>query len=134
MADVIPIREALAKALQPLGFQVSPWVLSDPTPPCAYVTVGAEDYHQAMGIPGMTSMNFVIFVLVGLVTDIGAQKQLAPMMALEGSKSVKALLEGDRSLGGLAQSIVVEGRTGERVYRIPNRVLGCEWAVVVRPA
>lgn len=131
-ASTTDIRVALAAALAPLDFQVEPWVLAKPTPPCAYVTVGAEQYDQAMG-HGHHDYTFVIFVLVPLSTDVGAQKELGYMLADTGTKSVKALVEADRTLGGVVTFLWVPERTGERVYRLEDSpALGAEWTVDVK--
>ena len=133
MADLTAIRQGLAAALEPLGFQVSPWVLSEPTPPCAYVTVGPEDYAQVMA-GGHTELTFVVFVLVGMASEVGAQQQLDQMLDTEGAQSVKALLEADQTLDGAAFSVHVPSRTGERLYRrtVSTPLLGAEWTVLVR--
>lgn len=136
MNDPTAIRVALAEKLSPLNSvlaQISPWVLSDPTPPCAYVTLGPEEYHQAFGPAGISNLTYIVFVLIGLTTDIGASKTLSPLMQKAGERSVREILEsGDRTLGGLCHSLVVAERSGERVYRLSNPTLGCEWTVNVR--
>ena len=130
-ADITDIRKALAAALAPLRIQTSPWVLAEPTPPCAYLTVGPEEYDRAMG-RGHNDYVFVVVALVGLATDVGAQMELGTLMAESGERSVKTLLEADRTLGGLVHAVHVTERTGERVYRSGAPTIGCEWTVHVR--
>jgi hypothetical protein len=133
MADPGDIREGLAASLASLDMQVSAYVLDSPTPPCAYVQSGPIDYDATFG-RGVDVWTFTVFVLVGMVSDIGAQKQLDRMLMSHGATSIKTLLEADRSLGGVALSMSVTEVTGTRVYVLDQqqqRVLGAEWTVIV---
>lgn len=138
MATPADIRAAMADSLRPLGYQVSPYVLDNPTPPCAYVRSGPISYDKTMG-RGHDDWEYIVTVLVGYVSDIGAQTKLDEFLASHGERSVKTLLESDRTLGGAVESLWVEETTGVRVYVVPPTItggqspaqIGAEWTVRV---
>lgn len=131
--EITLIRRALADSLLVIpGLQVSPVVLANPTPPCAQVTRGPLQYHQAM-YDGVSRPNFTVTCYVALVSDIGAQQLLDRYLAPTGDLSVKQALEVDTTLGGLVQDLIVTGATGEQPYAREQGgpVLGSDWAVEV---
>lgn len=133
--DITAVCEALALNLAPLApdVQVSPYVLASPTPPCVMVDVGPEEYGRSMGARGMTELTFIVW---GLVPTAGAyeesQRRLHRWMATSGSESIKALLDSDKTLGGLG-SLKVISRSGVRRYSAEGRAtyIGAEWTVNV---
>lgn len=135
MADPADLRRGLAANLSNLPWQISPYVLDNPSPPCVYIASGPIEYDQTMG-RGHDNWEYLVYALVGYVSDIGAQMTLDTMLASAGPMSVKALVESDRTLGGAAYSLRVESSTGARVYTLagPNQsapALGAEWTVLV---
>lgn len=72
--------------------------------------------------------------IVSLVSDIGTQERLDRWLAATGSESVKAVIEGDRTLGGIAQDTIVNSSSGyQQVLREGGAMwLTAEWSVVVR--
>lgn len=138
MDDVVKrLRAGLATNLSPLqgGMQVSAYVLDNPTPPCVYVANGPVEYDQTMG-RGHDDWTFIVYGLVGYVSDIGAQMKLDEMLAPSGSRSIKALIESDRTLGGVAYSLRVPMVSGSRVYTLagPGQsapAIGAEWTVEI---
>lgn len=127
------IRVAMAAALKTIsGLQASAWTLANPTPPSAHVMRGPVEYDQAFqGGTHLWTMRVQAFV--ALVTDIGAQQRLDDFLSPEGSRSIKAALEQDTTLGGIVQSLHVTDASGEQVYVRENGgpVLGSEWTVEV---
>lgn len=133
MAALADIRQAVADALALPGFQVSAYLLSNPTPPAIHVFPDTIEYDASMG-RGIDTYTLTVQGYVGFATDIGAQKRLDELLAKTGSTSVKALIETDRTLGGVVQDCRVERVTGYRLYSATgdNRmVLGAEWTVNV---
>ena len=125
----VAIADALDLALD--GVQVSPWPLSNPTPPAIDVIRDSTEYDQTMAGPGQHhDWNFLVRVYVAFNTDIGAQRRLA-----EVCEQVKPAIEADRSLGGVAQSVHVRSQSGDKLYqheRNPNLAyLGREFSVFV---
>lgn len=111
MATMKQIREGLAANLSVLdGVQASPYVLSSPTPPCVYVKPAEVDYHRTFGagVNGVKSYVFSVRAIVALGLDQGAQIKLDEFVS---SGSVQTALEADKTLGGVAQNVEVNGMT-----------------------
>ena len=138
MADPALMRAGLAANLSALnGVQVNAYVLANPTPPCVYVSSGPVEYDETMG-RGHDTWTFIVYALVGYVSDIGAQKRLDEMLASHGAQSVKTLIESDRTLDGAAYTLTVPSVTGVRVYTLETGAgatippaIGAEWTVQV---
>lgn len=142
-ADLKVIREGLAAALEPVklteDMQLSAYLLSDPSPPCAQVVPDETEYHQAMQ-DGAETWGLVVQVMVALGSDIGAQQRLDRMLASSGSQSVKQALEAATDPGGPLEGLVandgvtVVRTSGYRTYTLPAtqaEALGAEWTVEV---
>jgi hypothetical protein len=71
--------------------------------PCAFVVprTPAIEFDETMG-RGSDQLNFGIVLLVSRSTDQLAQEHLDPYLAGSGSSSIKAAVEGDGTLGGVA--------------------------------
>jgi hypothetical protein len=144
MGAMTEIRQGLADALAAgvdLDWQVSAYILGDPTPPCAEVLPDETDYHRAMS-DGSEEWGYVVQVKVGLTTDIGAQQALDEMLETTGSTSVKAALEAAGQAGGAmlaaglcAQNgVLVKRSSGYGTYTLGTtgaEVLGAQWFVTV---
>lgn len=135
MASLTEIREGMAAALDLDGFQVSPWLLSNPTPPAVMVFPSEIEYDSAMS-RGHDDWLLTVQAMVGLASDIGAQQRLDELLAPSGPSSVKDLLEpapGQPALGGIVDDIRVESCTGYRVYVRTggDAAIGAEWSVRV---
>src|SRR5262245_66358964 len=119
MADIPAIREAIRAKLDPIpGVQVSAYALADPTPPGIQIPPPGAAYDYSMGSTGagLNQWQFIIQGFVALTGDIGPQKKLDAMCAPSGASSVKALLEADRTLGGIVDSVqVTEQSPGRQV-------------------
>lgn len=129
----VEVRQALASALSSIsGLNAQAYPLSIRTPPCAEVVRGPIQYDQAMG-GGVHTWTFLIRCFVASVTDIGAQQQLDAYLSAEGSKSIKAAVETDTSLGGIVSDLHVTGATGEQEYvgDQGGPLLFSEWTVEV---
>lgn len=133
MADITEIRVALAGSLEPIEqLQESPFLLSNPTPPCAEIVPAPIEYDKAFA-RGTDLIKLIVRVMVGINTDVGAQKLLDTFLASSGPKSIKAALETDESLGGLVDNVNVTACTGYRIFKREGgaSLLGAEWTVEV---
>ena len=133
MATFKQIREGIATNLQGIsGLQQSAYVLAEPTLPAAQVAPMEIEYDKAFQ-RGLDALEFKVMVLVGSVSDIGAQKNLDPFLDPSGSKSIKAAVESDDTLGGLVESVRVVRCSGYRLYERAGQApaLGAEWTVEV---
>lgn len=128
------IRSGLATRLAAISgdYQVSAYQLSAPTPPCLVVSRGPITYDQTMGRGG-DEMRFTVIAYVQFTTDQGSQKKLDVLAAPSGVGSLKAVVEADKTLGGVVDDTWVSEATEERVYEAPGKppMLGCEWTVLV---
>ena len=75
-------------------------------PPTAYPVLNSVTYHRAFG-GGNVEMFWSIYVVVGRYTDRRAFDDIDGFLAYDGAKSVRAAIEGDRTLGGVCQSLLV---------------------------
>jgi hypothetical protein len=75
-------------------------------PPVAYPVLNSITYHRAFG-GGNVEMFWSVFVVVGRYTDSRAFELCDDFLAYSGVKSLRAAIEGDKTLGGVCQSLVV---------------------------
>jgi hypothetical protein len=138
---IAEVRTAIASTLQAAlpELQVSPYILSNPTPPCAYLFPGEVDYDVApggatMNARGGDTWNFVLRAWVGEVGDIGAQQYLDALLEPNGDTSIKDIVETDYTLGGLVYNVTALTCSGYRQYQ-PTAgsapVMGAEWTLQI---
>lgn len=75
-------------------------------PPVAYPVLNSITYHRAFG-GGNVEMFWSVFVVVGRYTDSRAFELCDDFLTYSGAKSLRAAIEGDKTLGGVCQSLVV---------------------------
>ena len=75
-------------------------------PPFAYPQINSIDYHRAYG-GGDVVMNWTVYVIVGRYLDRTAHAALDDYLSYSGTKSVRAAIEGDPTLGGVCQTLIV---------------------------
>lgn len=88
------------------GLRTYSYQPSNVTPPLAYPVVNQVNYHRAMA-GGLVVYDCTVFVIVGRYSDDRAFSNLDDYLAFSGAKSIRAALEGDETLGGVAQSLSV---------------------------
>jgi hypothetical protein len=79
-------------------------------PPVGFPVIESVEYHAAMG-GGDVQMRFNVFVIVGRYLDRVAHTNLDGFLSYSGATSLRAALEGDRTLGGVAQTLIVDSAT-----------------------
>jgi len=138
MATLADLREGFAANLASLkGVQVSAYELSNATLPAIWPKVAASDtgieYYRSMA-NGVEQWTFWVECYVSSgASSVGAQKLLDGFLASTGSTSVKAAIESDTSLGGSAESLVVQSCSGPQNYvrADGSTALGARWTVLV---
>lgn len=133
MTELGDIREGLAINLAVIeDTQVSAYMLNELFAPAIEVVPGKTEYDQSFR-RGIDRWVLRIRAFTGMPSDIGAQKNLDLMLASAGAKSVKAAIESDSTLGGVAAGLRVTQCTGYRVFERPGSgaMLGAEWEVEV---
>lgn len=133
-------REALAAKLNSIpDLQVTPYMLSDPTPPAAHVFPTPVEFDSSFG-RGSDEWTFTLQVLVSEGSgDRGKQALLDAYMEPWGPKSVKATLEepdtedGRVSLGGVIDDLRVVRCEGYRLFVREGRapLFGTEFTIRV---
>jgi hypothetical protein len=102
MTALTDLRTGLANRLATIsGLRSSAYIPDNPQPPVAVVMPGRIQYDTAFG-RGSDEYQFTIMLIVGRVADRASQTTLDGYCESSGSRSVKAAIEGDRSLGGKA--------------------------------
>jgi hypothetical protein len=132
MASVGEIRTGLATRLATItGLRTSALMPDNPNPPVAIVIPDSINFDDTFH-RGMDTLNFRVFIIVGRVDERTAQNSIDGYCATSGSLSVKAAIEGDKTLGGKAYDCRVTTMSnygsiliGEVTY------LSCEFIVVV---
>lgn len=131
MYDVAAIRQGIADNLAAglTDVQVSAYLVANPTPPCAYVTPEEISYDEALG-RGLDILTFLVVVLVGVSTDLGAQQALDTYRQPTG---IKQLVEADQTLGGTCDVARVTKVGRPQLYATASgqNLAGCEWTVEV---
>jgi hypothetical protein len=113
MTALTDLRTGLANRLATIsGLRSSSYIPDNPQPPVAIVMPGRITYDTAFG-RGSDEYEFTITLVVGRVADRASQTNLDAYCASSGSASVKAAIEGDRSLGGTALDCRVTEMTNQ---------------------
>jgi hypothetical protein len=113
MTALTDLRTGLATRLATIsGLRSSAYIPDNPQPPVAVVMPGRITYDQAFG-RGSDEYQFTIMLIVGRVADRASQTNLDAYCASSGSTSVKAAIEGDRTLGGHALDCRVTEMTNQ---------------------
>jgi hypothetical protein len=113
MTALTDLRTGLAARLATInGLRSSAYIPDNPTPPVAVVMPGRITYDTAFG-RGSDEYQFTIMLIVGRVVDRASQTTLDGYCESGGSRSVKAAIEGDRSLGGKALDCRVTEMTNQ---------------------
>lgn len=102
VADGLKARLATISGLRTFSFQPE-----QVNPPVAFPVLESIDYHKAFGGGGVR-MSFTIIVIVGRYVDRVAHANLDGFLSFDGATSLRAAIEGDRTLGGVAQTLVMD--------------------------
>lgn len=107
MTDLLTITTGMKTALATIsGLHAFATEPSNPPLPAAWPALEGVDYDATFG--GGDTFRFRVWVVVPLGTDINrAQTFLLPFLQSSGSKSIKAALEADPTLGGVVDDLRV---------------------------
>lgn len=76
-------------------------------PPVAFPVLESVEYHGAMR-GGNVRMRWTVIVVVGRYLDRVAHANLDGYLSYDGATSLRAAVEGDRTLGGVAQTLILD--------------------------
>lgn len=131
LASIDSIRTGLANRLATIsGLRVAAQQPDNPNPPLALVIPDNTKYDDVFG-RGMDTITFRIILMVSRVAEKQAQKSLDAYCATTGSSSIKAAIEGDKTLGGsVFDCRVIEMRNYGQIPVGDVTYLGCEFVVL----
>ena len=75
-------------------------------PPVAYPVLDSVNYHKSFG-NGIVSTDWSIYIIVGRYTDSRAHELLDGFLSTSGATSVITAIEGDKTLGGTANTLIL---------------------------
>ena len=106
-ATVSQVASGLATRLATIsGLRTSAYQPEQLNPPFAFPTLNSINYHRAMG-GGDVVMDWTVNVIVGRYVDRNSFAILDDFLSYSGAKSVRAAIEGDKTLGGVCQTLVL---------------------------
>jgi hypothetical protein len=104
MTTPTELREAIAEKLATIpGLRALPYVPATPAPPMAAVGQWTAEYDTTLA-RGYDTYRFTVRLFVAPVSDRASQELLDSFCASSGTNSVKAALEADQTLGGVAST------------------------------
>lgn len=131
MASIVALREALRVRLDTIdGLRTYAVMPAKPEPPAASVALRSAEFD--LDWEGNCKYLFDIWIYVNPADLDRAQSKLDAYLDTSGAQSVKAALEDDQSLGGIADWVKVtgwtQGPTMEAVYggQVLAIYLACE--------
>ena len=101
VADGLKARLATISGLRTFSYQPE-----QENPPFGYPEINSINYHIAFG-GGDVIMDWTVYVIVGRYLDRTAHASLDDYLSYSGSKSVRAAIEGDLTLGGVCSNLIV---------------------------
>lgn len=106
-ASVSSVATGLATALGTVtGLRTYNYQPEQLNPPIAYPVLNSINYHRAMQ-GGDVVMDWTVSIIVGRYIDRTAVALLDDFLSFSGSKSIRAAIEADRTLGGVCQTLIV---------------------------
>jgi hypothetical protein len=112
------IQDGLAVNLATIqGLRTSSFVPDNPSPPIAIPMPKGIEYDKAFG-HGLHLYRYDVIVIAVRASERIAQSVLDAYCDPSGASSVKAAIESDRTLGGIAQTLHVGQRTDIKALQI----------------
>lgn len=106
-ATVPQLADAIASTLTTAGLRTTSYLADTFSAPCCLVAVKTVTYHEAFGIFPLGMYTFDLLLIVPRVSDRTAIESLEGYMSSSGTTSVRAILEADQTLGGVADQVIV---------------------------
>jgi hypothetical protein len=129
---VAQLRAGIAANLATItDVQVLAYPLSNPTPPAFLVYPSGTEYNASMA-RGLDVWTFTVEAIVNTGSDQDAEKLLDLYVAPTGATSVRAAIESDKTLGGVASAATVTRCSGIRLEGDERGVyLVARWTVEI---
>ena len=125
------VRDGLKTRLQTItGLRVYDLIPEPVTPPCA--VVGQLDLtFDIDNARGLDQANVDIYVIVQRFSERAGQDKLDGYLAGTGATSIKAAIEGDRTLGGTCQTLRVIGAESGTYDSQSNQFLSYRYRLTI---
>jgi hypothetical protein len=113
------------------GLRVADHLPEQVNPPMAVIQMQSVTYHRAMA-GGLSEWEFTISLVAGRMGDRPAQRTLDGWMSYDGSQSVRAAIEADKTLAGNCSTLKVGDMIAVRPLSLGDAAyLTCEFNVTV---
>lgn len=96
------------------GLRCMDYVPDNFAPPCAVVLLESVDYQRAFA-GGGAQHRMKVTVIVGRTSERAAQSSLDAYLSYGGNKSIRTAISSDLTLGGKAQTLIVESADNIRM-------------------
>lgn len=106
-ATVSEVLDALTTTLRAAGLRAYDRPADISAVPAVFVLVESVDYQNAFAL-GDPRMTFTLTGVVARTSDRAAYERLSEFVAPTGARSVREILEIDRTLGGVCQTLIVQ--------------------------
>ena len=106
-ATVSQVASGLATRLATIsGLRSTAYQPEQLNPPLAFPTLNRIEYHRAFS-GGDVVMDWTVNVIVGRYVDRNAFATLDDYLSYSGATSIRAAIEGDKTLGGVCKTLVL---------------------------
>ena len=110
-ATITQVKTGLAARLATIaGLRTYAYQPDQLNAPMAYSNRNTITYHRTFG--GMTEQEYTVTVIVARATERTAEASVDGYTSYDGTTSVRAAIEADRTLGGVVDDLIVESATG----------------------
>ena len=114
-ASITEVKQGLANRLATItGLRAFAYQPDQLNAPIAFSLLDNVLYHRTMRTP-LTEMTFTVTVIVCKADSRSAQSQVDPYVSATGAYSVKGAIEGDRTLGGKVDDLIVNSAGGYQI-------------------
>ena len=132
MAALSDIRTGLANRIATIsGLRTAATIPDQVNPPIAIVIPERLTYDDAFN-RGLVTYSFLVQVIVGKVSERTSQNKIDGFINPTGTTSIKAAIEGDKTLNGAVFDTRVTEVTGYSVVQVGDiAYMSCEFRVTV---
>jgi hypothetical protein len=106
-ATVSQVIDALQSTLRAAGLRCYDRPADIQSVPAVFVLIESVEYHGAFRL-GDPVMTFTLTAVVARTSDRAAYDRLSEFIAPTGNRSIRQIVESDRTLGGVCQTLIVQ--------------------------
>jgi len=106
-ATVVQVLDGLTAQLRAAGIRAYDRPADISSVPCAFVLIEAVDFQNAFAL-GDPRLTMTVTAVVARTSDRTAYEALSKAIAPTGAGSLRQIIESDRTLGGVCQTLVVQ--------------------------